>query len=50
MKSSRKIGTLLVVCALALGATMGVTLSAGAGGREAKAMLRDVARSSGSST
>lgn len=41
MNASRKIGTLVVVCALALGATMAVTLSAGAGGREAKAMLRD---------
>lgn len=29
MKASRKIGTLFVVCALALGATMAVTLSAG---------------------
>jgi Cu-Zn family superoxide dismutase len=42
MKVSRKIGTLLVGCALALGATTAVTLSAAAGGREAKAMLRDV--------
>ncbi len=41
MKVSRKIGTLFVVCALALGATMAVALSAGGGGREAKAKLRD---------
>jgi Cu-Zn family superoxide dismutase len=41
MKASRKIGTLLVVSALVLGATMAVTMSAGARGREAKAMLRD---------
>jgi len=41
MKAPRRIGTLLVVCALALGATMVVTLSAGAGGQEAKARLRN---------
>lgn len=41
MKASRKIGMLLVVCALALGTTMAITLSAGARGTEAKAMLRD---------
>jgi Cu-Zn family superoxide dismutase len=41
MKASRKIGTLFVVCALALGGTMAVTLSAGARGRDARAMLRD---------
>jgi Cu-Zn family superoxide dismutase len=41
VKASRKIGTLFVVCTLALGGTMAVTLSAGARGREAKAMLRD---------
>jgi Cu-Zn family superoxide dismutase len=41
MKASRKIGALLIVCALAFGATMAVTVSAGAGGREAKAVLRD---------
>lgn len=41
MKASRKIGTLLVVSALVLGATVAVTLSAGARGREARAMLRD---------
>lgn len=41
MKVSKKIGTLLVVGALAVGAPMAVTLSAGAGGLEARAILRD---------
>ena len=41
MRASRKVGALLVVCALGFGATIAVTVSAGAGGREAKAVLRD---------
>ncbi len=42
MKVSRKIGTLLIVSSLALGAVMAVTVSAGARGSDAKAILRDV--------
>jgi Cu-Zn family superoxide dismutase len=41
MRPSRKVGKLVVVGALALGGTMALAISAGAGGREAKAILRN---------